>query len=1207
MKKILFLIALFFCSAILKAQIRERVIFIGDAGDISPQQNKLITDATSKIIEGKTRVVYLGNNIYPNGMDLKKGRAQVEDKQILETQFKPMVKKGAEVYFIPGNRDWDNSGTKGLAKVEKQFDYLKSQYDSLLKMLPPHACPDPIVISVSDNLTMIIVDTEWWLYPFDKKQKNDDCNCHSKDDVVLELRKILNQNLDQNILLVTHHPFQTNGRYGGKFSWKDHIFPLTELNPNLYLPLPGIGSLYPLFRTAFPGREDLHHPQYQEMSRRIGEVFRGFPNMVHISAHEDGLQLLQDSVTYQTQIVTGIGRKKPYLRKEENTVFEAAVPGYVVADELADHKMHFSFYGHDENKNITLLYQYTKQHKPFKNWNSSVYTPIKADSVTVAVHPDYIKKGGFYRFLFGENYRNAWAVPVKLPVLHLSQMQGGLKVRKLGGGQQTVSMRLKDSTGYQYVLRSVEKTPNRVIPHRFESPFTLELVEDFYSSQHPFSALMVPPIAEATGVPHTNPIIGLVSPDTILGFYAEQFAGKVNLFEAWEPLQPTDNYTKALKKLRHDNDNTFDGVNFLKARMLDLLIGDWDRHKDQWRFNDTLRGKHKHYLIVPRDRDMAINVTNGLLVGFGKYFFLTPHVYGFKENLVGQVNQYLYKSDFLNAEPAAQINYNQWMKEAHDFKNKVTDSVLKASVKAMPSGLDSKENKKILEILKERRNEIPEAMDKYYKFSNKIVDIHGTNRKEFVSIKGLKDKDALGITMRKIDKHGQLQDTLMSKTYLRSMTKEIRLYLEKDRDSVVVDNPSSSIKLRFIGGEPRHDSHKSYNIIQSKNKIKVYDYQPEQYYGKSQNLKKYISKDSANTAFVPVNLYNDWLPLATAGFNRDDGLYFGLGAKFIQRRGFRKTPDVAVHQLMLNHSLHTSAYEIKYKSDWRDVFGKANLLFAVDVKAPDNTQNFFGIGNESRYLKVGNHHSYYRTRFNLYNFKTALKWEWERNMLSVGPSLQYYHYNPEDNINRYSNEINDPFSPDRATISKNKLHLGLVADYELDHRDNPLLPTDGFYINMHFKAYAGLDAYAKSFAQIAPEISFYKHLNPGKTLILTDRIGGAVTVGDPAFYQYAYLGGQGNLLGYRKYRFAGMQSFYNNLEMRLVLIDFGNTYFIGQLGLSGFYDIGRVWIDGEDSQKWHNGVGGGIYFAPAYSAVLHFDMGYSREGWYPYVSFGLRF
>ena len=148
---------------------------------------------------------------------------------------------------------------------------------------------------------------------------------------------------------------------------------------------------------------------------------------------------------------------------------------------------------------------------------------------------------------------------------------------------------------------------------------------------------------------------------------------------------------------------------------------------------------------------------------------------------------------------------------------------------------------------------------------------------------------------------------------------------------------------------------------------------------------------------------------------------------------------------------------------------------------------------------------------------------------------------------------------------------------------------------------------ARSFTQIIPEFAVYKSLNARSTLVLSERFGGTISVGKTAFYQSAFIGGQGNLLGYRQYRFAGQHSFYNNLELRIKVADVASYILPGQFGVTTFWDTGRVWVKDENSGKWHNGLGAGIYFAPASLIAFNFVMANSREGWYPYFTMGLRF
>ncbi|MEJ7587708.1 MAG: metallophosphoesterase [Ferruginibacter sp.] len=254
MKFLLFpgILALFFFQSTAQDYIRHRVILIGDAGETNEEQKAVLQDAVKQNIPGKTIAIFLGDNIYPKGMELPGTKGAVETEQILRSQYEGLRRAGIPVFFVPGNHDWDKSGPKGYEKILRVNRFLKEQKDSLLQMIPKDACPGPYELSLSDNLLLVAMDSEWWLYPFASKREGADCECKSKRDILGKLKDILQRNRNKIILFATHHPFNSYGSHGGYYSLKEHIFPLTDLNKNLYIPFPVIGSLYPLLRKVFP-------------------------------------------------------------------------------------------------------------------------------------------------------------------------------------------------------------------------------------------------------------------------------------------------------------------------------------------------------------------------------------------------------------------------------------------------------------------------------------------------------------------------------------------------------------------------------------------------------------------------------------------------------------------------------------------------------------------------------------------------------------------------------------------------------------------------------------------------------------------------------------------------------------------------------------------------------------------------------------------
>jgi hypothetical protein len=81
-----------------------------------------------------------------------------------------------------------------------------------------------------------------------------------------------------------------------------------------------------------------------------------------------------------------------------------------------------------------------------------------------------------------------------------------------------------------------------------------------------------------------------------------------------------------LDALNKDNDNSVDSSEFFRARLLDLFLGDWDRHEDQWRWADTKKGSEKKYFAVPRDRDQVFHLTEGVFPTSASRPWIAPYL-----------------------------------------------------------------------------------------------------------------------------------------------------------------------------------------------------------------------------------------------------------------------------------------------------------------------------------------------------------------------------------------------------------------------------------------------------------------------------------------------------------------------------------------------------------------------------------------------------
>ncbi|MND81635.1 Surface antigen [compost metagenome] len=351
--------------------------------------------------------------------------------------------------------------------------------------------------------------------------------------------------------------------------------------------------------------------------------------------------------------------------------------------------------------------------------------------------------------------------------------------------------------------------------------------------------------------------------------------------------------------------------------------------------------------------------------------------------------------------------------------------------------------------------------------------------------------------------------------------------------------------------------------------------------------------------------YNQQIPSLIAGYNLDDGVIIGAALTLVNY-AYLKKPEASRQRIVLGHSLSTKAFYFKYHAQFNEVFGKTGLVIDAETLGPKNTENFFGLGNETIYDSANETITFYRSRYNVFNLNPAFQFKLGSKIkFDIGPSFQYFKMDESDNEGRF---IADPAlnKLDEPNLFSTKFYTGIQMDAIIDTRDHIVLPSRGIYWKTSFKSIYGLNKESNDFTQLRSDLSLFMSFHLPARLVIADRVGGGFTGGNPSFFQHHYIGGT-HLMGFRKNRFAGTSFLYNNFEFRYKLLDFRTYLFPGSLGIIGYKDIGRVWIEGENSSKWHNGIGGGIYLSPVNMLVVTAIFGHSREENLPYVTLGFRF
>jgi len=823
------------------------------------------------------------------------------------------------------------------------------------------------------------------------------------------------------------------------------------------------------------------------------------------------------------------------------------------------------------------------------------------------IAPEYDAVSPLHRKFFGENYRSIWATPVKLRMLNIQKEKGGLKIVKLGGGNQTKSIRFVDPSGKEWVLRTIQKYPDRALPEGLKKTIARDIVQDQVSTGHPFGALIVPPLAEALRIPHANPEIVYVGDDPGLGECRQEFANAAYLFEEREPLQfgDTDNTEKVQAELQEDNDHRSNQKLTLRARLLDFVVGDWDRHEDNWRWAKEKKNGVTTYIPVPRDRDKVFYKTSGILPWVLSHQWLKANLQPYSPE-IRDVKTWNFNNRFFDRYFLTSLSEADWLEEIQYVQQQLNPELVKQALSLLPKEISRQNASEISTNLNGRIQNLQAIAIEYYKFLSQTVDIPASDKSEQFTLKHLQTGD-LEVRIENIKKDNTLGRNLFERTFKADETAEIRLYgLGGDDRFNVTGETTSPILIRFIGGAGK-DKFEIAKTFGGGKKPFIYDRLDESNELPAKGYAKLrLSNDSAVNTFNKRSFAFDQLgPLFRLNYSIDRGFQPGVGLIY-EKQGFRKTPYAFHNEFWVNYSTGRQSFHLTYAGDFKEVVGKNDLKIDVDYLGPNNQSNFFGLGNNTQFEDEGTREiSFYRNRYDYLNADIKLKREVLKNLtLEGGISTEFYSSKSSRNQERFLGEYNR-LNP-AENVFNNRFYAGLIGLITYDTRDNHAVPTKGVYWQTVLSAKQQVAEEKDLYGYLRTEFRFYLHpKNSG--LVFANRIGAGTTFGDPTFFQRMQLGGARNLRGFHSNRFTGKSAVYYNLDVRLKLFDFTSYITPGEVGMIAFNDVGRVWEPGESSSTWHNGFGGGLYVRPAELILIQGTVGFSKEGALPYISVGFSF
>jgi hypothetical protein len=277
--------------------VETRVFLIGDAGGAIPADPVLEALRTEAGRDPRRSiVVFLGDNVYPAGLPAAGRPGHESAAARLRAQVDAVREAGSRGVFVPGNHDWGgiDGGPDGLDRIRRQAAFVAENGGGQVEMAPTGGCPGPFVRDVEQRLRIVLLDSHWWLHPHEKpRDPGSDCAADSEGEVLSTLEHAIGSAGGRVVVVAAHHPLASGGEHGGYFSWTDHLFPLRAKRSWLWIPLPVIGSAYPIARKRGVSNQDFGGLLNRRYREAIEGVFQGAPPLLYAAGHEHNLQVLE--------------------------------------------------------------------------------------------------------------------------------------------------------------------------------------------------------------------------------------------------------------------------------------------------------------------------------------------------------------------------------------------------------------------------------------------------------------------------------------------------------------------------------------------------------------------------------------------------------------------------------------------------------------------------------------------------------------------------------------------------------------------------------------------------------------------------------------------------------------------------------------------------------------------------------------------------
>ena len=811
-------------------------------------------------------------------------------------------------------------------------------------------------------------------------------------------------------------------------------------------------------------------------------------------------------------------------------------------------------------------------HLPAAGW-AQVAVPRGADQVDVIPGAQY-DRGGLYRSLFGAHWRDLWATPVRVQVLDLETFAGGLTPVRAHTGSQTTSLRLLGADGRQYQFRSVDKDPTGILAPELRRTIAARVLQDGVSSSHPVGSLPASVLLEAAGVLHVKQTLAVLPDDPALGEFREDFAGLFGMIEE----RPDENeeegaafagairVTGATRFFERINASPRHRPNvraFLTARLVDIFLGDRDRHRDQFRWAQMSEGDPVMWEPISRDHDEAFVRIDGPLMGILARYY---HPLVSWEEEYPPYHRLNWHSREVDRRLLSELDGATWDSAAVHLQTVFSDAVLDRAVGALPEEMQAVAGQEMGRVLRARRDGLRDYVAGYYRFLAEQVEVRGTDADEVARIEWVDDAHVRVSLVEDVPEAEPHYDRLFDAAETREIT--VRMWGGRDR-AVFRGDGDPPVLVRVVGGSGRD----RFEDPTRGGQVRFYDAGDrtvvESERGTGLDRRPYEEWVGDDLNRYPPRQWGSWVrPIPWVTVNSDYGLFVGAGL-LRTGYGFRKDPYSSHIQARVGVATAPGAL----RADFNGRFRRENspLSWTVDARASGiEILRYHGLGNDSRSDQGAA--EFYEVSQQQYRASVAATWPiGSRGEVQLGPFARWAHTG--DNEGTFLASVRDSLIGGRDYGQ-----VGLGLGVRVDSRDKVRGPSRGVLLEAAGRFVPPLWDADEAFGSVGGSISAHLSAPVALEPTLSLRAGGKRAWGAFPFHEAAFIGGEETLRGWSQQRFAGDAALYGSAELRLFL---RRAFLVlpADFGIFALADAGRVYQDGSSPGGWHTGLGGGLWWA----------------------------